>query len=158
MVVLSELVVRSGVFGWASSGTTSILGNPLERPAHGGLYLYFLKKIAGSGGEWETAFTGFRHPFPHLVIAGFLATLLTNAGFFVPDFAGHLSFCGLDIHLPLIVDRRLEFWPAMRLSRKIISKHWWNFGIPARLALINLVGIAAICVASLSPSPSPSPR
>ena len=47
----------------------------------GGLYLYFLKKIRREAAGVETAFTGFRQPFPHLVIGGLLATVLTVLGF-----------------------------------------------------------------------------
>ena len=46
--------------------------------------------------------------------------------------------------IPLIADRRLEFWPAMQLSRKLITKYWWKiFGFLIVLGLINLVGILA---------------
>ena len=48
---------------------------------------------------------------------------------------------------PLIVDKRLDFWPAMKLSRKIISKHWWKFfGFLIVLVLINLAGFLVFFV------------
>jgi hypothetical protein len=49
--------------------------------------------------------------------------------------------------LLLITDKRLEFWPAMRLSRKTISMHWWKFlGFLLVLMLINVVGMMTLCV------------
>lgn len=52
--------------------------------------------------------------------------------------------------LPLIADRRLAFWPAMELSRKLA---WQNFGrivlFVIVLALINLAGAAVLCVGLL---------
>ena len=90
LVVLSalpsfEVVSSSGNTSGNRSGTTSILGVLLSGPLMGGLYLYFLKKIRRETAGVETAFTGFRQPFPHLVIAGFLASLLTVLGFCVPE-------------------------------------------------------------------------
>src|SRR5208282_1914370 len=126
------------------SGTTSILGILLSGPLMGGLYLYFLKKIRREAAGVEAAFTGFRQPFPHLVIAGFLASLLTVLGFLCLILPGVYLFVAWIFTFPLIVDRRLDFWPAMRLSRKIISKHWWKFfGFLIVLALINVAGMAA---------------
>lgn len=41
--------------------------------------------------------------------------------------------------LPLIADKKMSFWPAMQLSRKMVAKHWWsNFG------LIFLMGLASV--------------
>ena len=52
--------------------------------------------------------------------------------------------------LPLVIDKRLDFWPAMRLSRKTITKHWWKFlGFLLVLALLNLAGFLAFCVGAL---------
>ena len=148
MVVLSA-ASSSGVVvsNRQSSGTTSILGILLSGPLMGGLYLYFLKKIRREQAGVETAFTGFRQPFPHLVIGGFLASLLTVLGFVCLVLPGIYLFVAWIFTFPLIVDRRLDFWPAMRLSLKVISKHWWKFfGFLIILALINLVGIAVFCV------------
>jgi serine/threonine protein kinase len=133
-----------------SSGTISILGILLSGPLMGGLYLYFLKKIRRESAGVETAFAGFRQPFPHLVIAGFLASLLTGLGFLCLILPGIYLFVAWLFTFPLIVDRRLEFWPALRLSRKIISRHWWKFlGFLIVLGLINLAGLLACFIGLL---------
>jgi serine/threonine protein kinase/tetratricopeptide (TPR) repeat protein len=149
LVVLSavssfEMVWSSGNASGNPSGKTSILGILLSGPLMGGLYLYFLKKIRREAAGLETAFTGFRQPLPHLVIGGFLASLLTVLGFVCLILPGVYLFVAWIFVFPLIVDRRLDFWPAMRLSRQVIKKHWWKiFGLLAVLGLINLAGIAA---------------
>ena len=44
--------------------------------------------------------------------------------------------------IPLILDHRLEFWPAMELSRKITQKQWVSYlGLYSLLALLGLVGV-----------------
>ncbi len=149
LVVLSalpsfEVVSSSGNAFGHRSGATSILGLLLSGPLMGGLYLYFLKKIRRETAGVEAAFTGFRQPLPHLVIAGFLASLLTVLGFVCLILPGVYLFVAWIFTFPLIVDRRLDFWPAMQLSRKLVTKHWWKFlGFLIVLGLINLVGILA---------------
>jgi len=139
----SEVVLSSG----KSSGKSSVLAILLSGPLMGGLYLYFLKKIRREEAGVETAFTGFRHPLPHLVVAGFVATVLTMLGFLCLILPGIYLFVAWIFTFPLIIDKRLNFWPAMRLSRKVISKHWWSFlGFLIVLALINLAGILVCCV------------
>src|ERR1039458_2851591 len=139
-----EVVLSSGKSSGIQSGKTSILGLLLSGPLMGGLYLYFLKKIRREEAGVETAFNGFRQPFPHLVIGNFLAGLLTGLGFLCLILPGIYLLVAWILVIPLIVDQRLEFWPAMQLSRKIISKHWWKFlGFLIVLALINLAGIVA---------------
>ena len=47
--------------------------------------------------------------------------------------------------LAIAADKRFDCWPAMELSRKMISKHWWKvFGLLAILAIFNLAGILAL--------------
>jgi uncharacterized membrane protein len=49
--------------------------------------------------------------------------------------------------LPLIIDKRMEFWPAMSASRRMVGKHWWLvFGLSVVCGLINAVGFIACCV------------
>ena len=49
--------------------------------------------------------------------------------------------------LPLIIDKQMEFWPAMRASWKTVGKHWWLvFGLVVVCGLINIAGILVCCV------------
>ena len=103
------------------------MGVLLSGPLLGGLYLYFLKKIRGEAAGVEVAFTGFRQPLPHLVLGGFVAALLTVLGFMCLILPGVYLLVAWKFTFPLIVDKGLDFWTAMRVSRKVISKHWWKF-------------------------------
>jgi len=113
----------------------------------GGLYLYFLKKMRREPAGVEAAFTGFRHPFPNLVVGGFLMGLLTLLGLVCLILPGIYLLVVWKFAVPLIIDKGLDFWPAMRLSRRIISRHWWKFfGFAIVLALIDLAGILVLGV------------
>jgi len=50
----------------------------------------------------------------------------------------------------LIVDRKLDFWSAMELSRHTVSPHWWKvLGFFFLLFLLNFVGLLALGVGLL---------
>jgi uncharacterized membrane protein len=51
---------------------------------------------------------------------------------------------------PLIVDRRLGFWEAMELSRKVVTHRFWlMLCLVALVAVINVAGLMACCVGLL---------
>ena len=121
---------------------TSILGLFLGGPLLGGLYLYFLKKIRREGVRVETAFSGFSNSLLHLILASFVTGMLTTLGFLCLILPGIFLFVAWFFTLPLVIDQRLDFWPAMRLSLRTIIKHWWKFlGFLIILALVNLGGV-----------------
>lgn len=44
--------------------------------------------------------------------------------------------------VPLVIDRKLEFWPAMELSRKVVLQRFWNVAaLLLAAAVVALVGI-----------------
>jgi GYF domain 2 len=56
--------------------------------------------------------------------------------------------------LPLIVDKRLDFWPAMQTSWKMVRKHWWQlFGLIILVGVLNLAGVLLCCVGLLFSMP-----
>ena len=121
---------------------TSALGFLLGGPLMGGLYLYYLKKIRGEPVRVETAFSGFSHSLLHLILASFVTGVLTVLGFLFLILPGIFLCVAWLFTLPLVIDKRLDFWPAMRVSLKTISKHWWKFlGFLIILALVNLGGL-----------------
>ena len=49
--------------------------------------------------------------------------------------------------LPLVVDKGLDFWTAMKTSWKKVTQHWWQiFGLLLLVGLINLGGLLFCCV------------
>ena len=49
--------------------------------------------------------------------------------------------------LPLIIDKRLDFWPAMELSRKVVQQQFFNvFGLAFLCGLIVFAGMLALCL------------
>jgi serine/threonine protein kinase/capsular polysaccharide biosynthesis protein len=125
----------------------SVVGLLVSGPLIGGLYLYFLKRIRGERVRVETAFSGFSTSLLHLFLASFVTDVLMALGFVCCILPGVYLFVAWFFTLPLVIDKRLDFWPAMRLSRKTISRHWWKLlGFLIVLGLFNLAGLVACLV------------
>ena len=121
---------------------STAIGLVVGGPLMGGLWLYYLKRIRGEAAALDTAFSGFRLAFAQLLLAGLVTFLLTLLGFICFILPGIYLLVVWMFALALVVDKRLDFWPAMELSRKVISKRWWKFlGFWLVLLLINVVGL-----------------
>ena len=98
---------------------------------YGGLYLLFLNRIRGRPASIGDVFAGFSLGFAQLMLVGFLTKLLTMIGIacclVVP---GLYLFVAWVFSVPLVADKRLEFWSAMELSRKVVTRVWFEmFGL-----------------------------
>lgn len=64
-----------------------------------------------------------------------------------------ISTCWL-FALPLVIDKGLQFWSALELSRRVVMKHWWGtFGLVLLAGIIGISGIFALCVGVLVTGP-----
>ena len=56
--------------------------------------------------------------------------------------------------LPLIVDKQMGFWTAMKISWKMVHRHWFHvFGLVVLLGLINVAGALVCCIGLLATVP-----
>ena len=56
--------------------------------------------------------------------------------------------------LPLIIDRRLDFWTAMTTSWRQVMRHWWSlFGLVLLAGLVNIAGMLCCGVGVLFTMP-----
>ncbi len=120
---------------------STLIGIVVGGPLSGGLWLFFLKKIRGEQANVGTAFSGFVVALAPLFLGGLVTFLLILAGLICLVLPGIYFAVAWAFTLMLIADKGLDFWPAMGLSRKVISKHWWKFlGFFVVLGLIELAG------------------
>ncbi len=80
---------------------------------------------------------GFRHqePSPVYLVIFLLAILVCM----IP--AVYLQTNWL-FTLPLVIDRQLDFWSAMKASWKMVTKHWWRvFALALLTWILGIVGI-----------------
>src|SRR5947208_9682312 len=92
----------------------------------GGLDLLFLRRLRGKPAEVGDVFAGFSLAFVPLMLASVVAHVLTFVGFLLLVAPGIYLLVAWWMFVPLLIlDKGLEFWAAMELSRKVVTKHWW---------------------------------
>ena len=142
------LIGVSFVGGLIASGCgVPFLGLIIGGPMMGGVYALYLKRIRGQPTAFGDAFIGFSTAFVPLMLAMLVKGLLTGLGCLLCILPGIYLVVAWVFAVPLVVDKKIDFWPAMELSRKVITKHWWlMFGFLIVCALVALAGLIACCV------------
>ncbi len=112
----------------------------------GGLYYLLLKLMRGERTEFGDAFAGFSLAFLQLFLAGLVSGLLTSVGLLFCLLPGIYLAVVWVFALPLVIDKKMDFWPAMELSRKVVHHHWWMvFALLLVNLLVCLLGLA-VCI------------
>ncbi|MBI3416379.1 MAG: DUF4339 domain-containing protein [Verrucomicrobia bacterium] len=113
----------------------------------GGLFLFFLKLIRTGKAEVGDGFAGFSQAFLQLFLGGLVAGVLTAIGFALLIIPGIYLAVAWKFALPLIIDKRLDFWPAMELSRRVVTHNFWPlFVLLLMSVLLNCLGVLACVV------------
>ncbi len=146
--IADSILVRVSSFrsdyGQENHDNTSLLGLLLTGPLFAGLFLYFLKTMRGEKVTVETAFAGFGARFLHLFLVHLVACFLIGLGFVCFVIPGIYLLVAWCFALVLAMDKGLDFWPAMELSRKMVNKHWWSLlGCLLVLGLVVAAGLMA---------------
>ena len=148
MANINVLVVAT-VLTWAINAGLSFIpvirwggGVIIGSVLHAGLMLMFIRRIRGERVELGDLFAGFNFAVP-LIIAGLLMSALTLVGFVLCILPGVYLAVGYVFALPLIIDKKLDFWPAMEVSRQVVHKHWWA------MFLFAIVLVLIICLGAL---------
>ena len=116
----------------------------------GGLDYMFLRRIRGEAVQIGDVFAGFNRAFLHLALTGLVKWLLTCLGLVLCILPGIYLAVGYVFALPLVIDKKMEFWPAMEVSRQVVHRHWWStFGLVIVLAIVAFVGFLACGVGAL---------
>jgi hypothetical protein len=94
---------------------------------YGGLSMVFLSRLRGQPASVGDVFGGFRRGFAQLLLAGCVSFLLSWVAscccMIVP---GVYLFVAWLFCVPLVADRGLEFWSAMELSRRTVTRAWFQ--------------------------------
>jgi predicted Ser/Thr protein kinase len=142
--------VRHGPAGGSSFEIGSAIAVLIWGPLAGGMYLYLLRKIRGENATVETVFSGFSSRFLQLFLGGFVSHLLIWLGFMCFILPGIYLLVAWTFAMPLIADKRMDFWSAMELSRKVITKHWFKFlGFTLISLLLTMAGFVALLIGVL---------
>ena len=128
----------------------SIVGTPIYTILIAGLYKYYLKLIRGESAGIADAFSGFGPAIGQLALLGLVSSVLNMLAFCLCVLPSIYLSVAWTFAMPLVIDRGLGFWPAMELSRKVVTKHWFLvFAFVLVMGLVAAAGIIACCVGLL---------
>lgn len=121
----------------------------------GGYDWMFLKMARGEKAEVGDAFAGFSQAFLPLLLFSLVGQVLVTLGLAICVLPGiYLAVCWMIFTPLLILDHKLDFWAAMELSRKVVTRHWWlAFGLIILCGLIVFAGTLACGVGLLLAAP-----
>lgn len=158
----------------------SIVQLVIQGPLMGGMFWFFLRLLRGQEATVGDVFSGFSTGFLQLFLVGLVSGILVVLAA-LPG--GILVFVGISMQsdltpfiigigalvaivpalflnvcwifgLPLVIDKKVEFWPALELSRKVVSMHWLNvFLLLLVCFLLVMAGFLALCLGALVAAP-----
>jgi hypothetical protein len=132
----------------------SILATPVYMVLMAGLMKYFLKLIRGEQAAVGNAFSGFGPMTVQLILLGLVLNVLVLVGYALCIIPGIFLQVAWLFAIALVIDREMNFWDAMELSRKMVCKHWWIvFGFFIVYSLVVMSGVIACFVGILVTMP-----
>jgi uncharacterized membrane protein len=132
---------------WRGIVASSLWNLIMTGPFMGGLCIYYLKLMRGQPASLADAFAGFSGAFVPLVMAYIVRSVLTCLGLLFCIIPGIYLGVAWKFTLPLVIDKRLGFWEAMELSRKVVTRQWWSlFALSLLAVLISVLGLLACCI------------
>ena len=158
-LVMDNMAVLIGatLLGWLISlglAAVPLVGWAVGFVMVGGIDYMFIRRIRGEEIQVGDLFAGFNIALLQLVLAGLMTGVLTTVGFVLCILPGIYLAVGYVFALPLVIDKKMDFWPAMEVSRQVVHKHWWSmFLFLIVLALIVCAGVLACVVGVIISAP-----
>jgi len=119
-----------------------------------GLYLILLKRLRGQDAAIGDVFAPFNDSVLNLAMAGILCGVLVSIGMMFLILPGIYLAVSYIFTFPLIADKKLEFWAAMELSRRVVTKHWFSaLGLIIVAGLVAALGVLALVIGLLVTAP-----
>jgi|WetSurMetagenome_2_1015567.scaffolds.fasta_scaffold02883_3 hypothetical protein len=144
--IVATLIASGGFIPYLSGVLALVIGGPMI----GGLYSLFLRKIRHQAASFADIFLGFSVAFVPLMLTSLISGILAGLGLLLCILPGIYLGVSWIFSVALVMDRNMDFWPAMELSRKVVSKHWWlAFGLAIVIGLIAILGLLACFIGIL---------
>src|SRR5215471_15258227 len=123
---------------------TLLNGVPLIQGALiAGFHFYFLKRLLGRNTEFADLFKGFNFFIPTLV-ASLLIGLFTFLGTLLCIIPGLVVAAMYKFTFLFIIDKRMDFWPAMQASHAVVKQDYFGFTM-FLLAAAGIDILGALC-------------
>lgn len=114
-----------------------------------GNFIVCAKLLQGQPPEFRDFFQGFQYFLP-LLLLSLIAGVFIAIGMVLLIIPGVYLIVAYMFASYLVVDRGLDFWPAMELSRRTVNLRWFSyFAFALLVVLLNLAGAIALGVGLL---------
>jgi len=118
----------------------------LQGPMIAGLHIFTMKKLMGRPCEFADLFKGFNYFVPTLV-ASIVIGLFVFCGTLLCIIPGLVVAAMYKFTYLFIVDKRMDFWPAMQASHAIVKRDYVGFTLfLLLLALVDILGLLCCVV------------
>jgi len=139
---LGNYVLLALVFTVLSSAVPVILQGPMIA----GLHIFTMKKLMGRRAEFADLFLGFNYFVPTLV-ASIVIGLFVFCGTLLCVIPGLVVAAMYKFTYLFIVDKRVDFWPAMQASHAVVKRDYVGFTLfLILLILVDLLGVLCCVV------------
>lgn len=127
---------------------SSVVPMILQGPVTAGLQIACMKKLFKGRTDINDLFKGFNF-FVQTLVASILIGVFVGLGSLLCIIPGLVLAAMYQFTFLLIVDKKMEFWPAMQASHAIIKQDYLGFTLfVVVLGLVNVLG-ALCCVVGL---------
>jgi uncharacterized membrane protein len=127
---------------------SSVVPIVLQGPMLVGFHIFCIKKILNRRAELGDLFKGFDYFLPALV-ASLVISAFVLAGTLVCIIPGLVVAAMYKFTYLFIVDKRMDFWPAMQASHAVVKNDYFGFTMfLVLMALVNLLGFLC-CIVGL---------
>jgi len=117
-----------------------ILSYPVLMPIVAGIIMMAIGQYRGENISFKSVFNYF-HIAGKLALAGVIIYVFTIIGIVLFVLPGIYVSVAYAFTVPLIVDKDMNVWEAMELSRKTVTKHWFKVaGLMGLLSVIVFMG------------------
>ena len=114
-----------------------------------GFHIFTMKKLMGRRAEFADLFKGFNF-FVHTLIASIVIAVFVFLGTLALIIPGLVIAAMYKFTYLFIIDKRMEFWPAMKASHAVVRNDYLGFTWFLILAfLVNVLGFLCLLVGLL---------
>jgi hypothetical protein len=125
----------------------------LQGPLIAGFHIFTMKRLMGRQTDLGDLFKGFDFFLPTL-LASLLIGLFTFGGILLCIVPGLVVAAMYKFTYLFIVDKRMDFWPAMQASHNVVRNDYFGFSMfLILLFLVNLLGFVCCFVGLLVSMP-----
>lgn len=122
----------------------TLIALPVTAPITAGIMLYTIKRSMGETPSFADVFQYYAKMMP-ITQQQILMYLLIYAGFICFIIPGIYLAIAYMLALPLMVEKNLGVWEALEISRKAITKKWWQvFALGILSSIFVMFGVLTL--------------